>query len=368
MADSRPEKAALAPTWFFGVVGFILVVWFAFAARSFLVPLVTALFLFTLMAALIGLLGNLRIGGLKLPRFLANIIAIAALFLLGSTVVSVFSDQIDELVAALPRYSERLQLLLTKILSFLGDDLAAKIEASFREVDITSYLTGALTGALGSAGSVLTSLFLVLIYLAFLLAERSVMKQKIAQLFQSREKPEGATHLIADIATSVRQYIWLKTVVSICTGGLSYAVLKPLGIDFAETWAVLIFLLNFIPNIGSILATLLPALIALVQFDTLVPFFVVVGGVGTMQFLVGNVIEPKLMGRSLNLSSFMIVLSLTFWGGLWGIMGMFLSVPITVVILICCTHHPPLRWVAVMLSGDGTLPDARTGAAQAGDS
>ena len=140
------------------------------------------------------------------------------------------------------------------------------------------------------------------------------------------------------------------------TGTLAYAVLKPLGVDFAETWALLIFLLNYIPNIGSILGTVLPAVVALVQFDTITPFLVVAIGVGALQFLIGNVVDPMMMGRSLSLSSFAIILSLTFWGAVWGIMGMFLSVPIMVVVLIVCTRVPSWRWVAILLSGDGNLP------------
>ena len=147
----------------------------------------------------------------------------------------------------------------------------------------------------------------------------------------------------------------MKTAVSLLTGMVSYVILRLIGVDFAAIWALMIFFLNFIPNIGSLIGVVLPALLTLVQFETYTPFLMVTLGLGATQFVIGNVVEPAYMGRSLNLSSFMIVLSLTFWGLIWGIPGMFLSVPIMVVFTIVCSHFNELRWIAVLLSSDGQL-------------
>jgi AI-2 transport protein TqsA len=136
---------------------------------------------------------------------------------------------------------------------------------------------------------------------------------------------------------------------------VSYVILVLVGVDFAALWSLLIFFLNFIPNIGSALGVLFPALLTLIQFDTLTPFLIVAAGLGTAQFIIGNIIEPAYMGKSLNLSSFMILLSLSFWGAVWGLPGMFLSVPLMVVMAIACAHFVGLRWIAVMLSADGRL-------------
>jgi predicted PurR-regulated permease PerM len=151
----------------------------------------------------------------------------------------------------------------------------------------------------------------------------------------------------------------MKTLVSLATGVLSYAILEWVGVDFAAVWALLIFMLNFIPNIGSILGMMLPALLTLVQFDTLTPFLIITFGLGAVQFVIGNLAEPALMGKSLNLSSFMIILSLTFWGMLWGIPGMFLSVPIMVMFAIICARFDSLRGIAVILSADGRIGGSR---------
>ena len=112
------------------------------------------------------------------------------------------------------------------------------------------------------------------------------------------------------------------------------------------------------PTVGSLLGVIFPALLALVQFDTLGPFFVVTVGLGLAQFLIGSVFEPAVTGRTLNLSPFMVILSLTFWGALWGVPGMFLSVPLMVVTAIVCSHFAGLRWISVLLSSDGRLMTA----------
>jgi predicted PurR-regulated permease PerM len=127
------------------------------------------------------------------------------------------------------------------------------------------------------------------------------------------------------------------------------------GLDFASFWAFLIFVLNFIPVIGSIVATIFPALLALIQFDTIGPFIVVAGGVQLVQTVVGQVVEPKLLGDTLNLSPLAIILSLTIWGAIWGVTGMLLCVPITVIVMIVLAHFRETRVVAVWLSAKGTL-------------
>jgi predicted PurR-regulated permease PerM len=134
-------------------------------------------------------------------------------------------------------------------------------------------------------------------------------------------------------------------------------VLSLVGVDFASFWAVLIFLLNFIPTIGSIIATLFPSLLTLIQFDTMGPFVVTISVLTSLQFCIGSLLEPRLMGQRLNLSPIVILLSLGLWGSLWGIPGMFLCVPITVIIMIICSYFPASRPIAILLSGNGQIAD-----------
>jgi predicted PurR-regulated permease PerM len=143
--------------------------------------------------------------------------------------------------------------------------------------------------------------------------------------------------------------------VSFITGLASYLILWIIGIDFAFFWAFLIFLLNYIPTVGSLIGTVFPALIALLQFDSMRPAVLVLVLVGIVQVLVGNLLEPKLMGNSLNVSPLVVLLSLTLWGSLWGVVGMILSVPITVMMVIVFAQFESTKSVAILLSEKGNV-------------
>jgi AI-2 transport protein TqsA len=208
----------------------------------------------------------------------------------------------------------------------------------------------------GQAGNLLVAIVLVILYVGFLFAERPWFAAKISRLFPQPGRPENVDDILTSISRSIHHYLLVKTAVSAVTGILVYLLLLLLGMDFAETLALLSFILNFIPNIGSIVATILPALVALVHYDGWAMVLVVLVSVGGVQFLIGNIVDPMLMGRALHLSSFAIILSLTFWGAVWGIIGMFLAVPIMVMVMIVCSHVPALRPIAILLSRDGNLP------------
>ncbi len=146
--------------------------------------------------------------------------------------------------------------------------------------------------------------------------------------------------------------------VSALTGIISYIILLWVGVDYVPFWALLIFMLNYIPTIGSMVAVLLPTTLALVQFDTFGPFVTLLVSLGTVQVLIGNVLEPRLMGSSLNLSPLVVILALSLWGQMWGVTGMFLSVPITVISMIVLANFPQTRAIAVAMSENGRLKDS----------
>ena len=128
-----------------------------------------------------------------------------------------------------------------------------------------------------------------------------------------------------------------------------------IGVDFPQLWAFLIFIFNFIPYVGSLLATIMPAIFSVFQFATIAPFFWVFAGVMTIQILVGNYIEPRIVGKTLNISPLIVILSLSFWGAIWGIIGMLLSVPITTVLVIVMAYFPGTRNIAILFSEKGTI-------------
>ena len=279
---------------------------------------------------------------------LLSILSLLGLFLL---VYQVMASQATDLEAAAPVYEENFDRILKELFAWFGIEVLPTSDKFLEGINIGSLLSW--LG--GSVGSMFSGLLLALIYTAFLFAEQPVMARKLDAMVGNPADSENLRNILTRIATQVQNYVWMKTLVSLATGLLSYAVLKLVGVDFAAVWALLIFMLNFIPNIGSLLGVLLPALLTLVQFDTFTPFLTIAIGLGAVQFIIGNIIEPALMGKSLNLSSLVIILSLTFWGLLWGIPGMLLSVPITVMIAIVCAKFDNLRPIAIFLSADGHL-------------
>ncbi|WP_366658278.1 AI-2E family transporter [Fodinicurvata sp. EGI_FJ10296] len=340
-------------TWLLAIIatGFMLIV--LEQGRSFLLPLAIAILIFSLLTAAADSITRVRILGVSAPYWLSNIIVISvsALFIL--IIAGILAGQIDAFAAAAPHYAARVQEIVIDLFSWLGDDISAGLVDSVAEIDFGFHARWVA----GSAGYGLTTVILIVIYIGFLMAERSHASRKFDRLFTSPRRAEVVRGVVQSIGSSIRRYILVKTIVSSLTGLLTYAALKSIGVDFAETWGLLAFLLNFIPNIGSIIASVLPTLASMVQFEIWTPVLVVFLGLGTLQFVIGNIVEPMLMGRTLNLSSFAIILSLTFWGAVWGIVGMFLAVPITVMLMIICAHVTPLRPLAVLLSADGEPPD-----------
>ena len=170
-----------------------------------------------------------------------------------------------------------------------------------------------------------------------------------------KDQNEQVDKLLEKIGGSVSNYLRLKTLVSLVTGILSYIALWMIGVDAPEFWAFLIFILNFIPTIGSLVGTVFPAIFCLFQFGEFLPSILVLSIVGVIQLLVGNFLEPKLMGSSMNISPLVTILSLSIWGAMWGITGMILSVPITVIMIIILSQFERTKPVAIMLSEKGNI-------------
>ncbi len=322
-----------------------------YIGQDFLIPLVLAVMTWSLLDTLADHIEKIRLGTFKLPRKLALLLSIVALSSLLLLVYQILASQSQALEAAAPVYEENFNGILNDLVTWAGIEELPSSDQFLENVNLGSLLSW--LG--GSVGSLLSSLFLVLIYTAFLFTEKPAMAKKLDALASNPDEASNMRDIFTQITTQVQSYIWMKTLVSLATGLLSYLILIWVGVDFAAVWALLIFMLNYIPNVGSILGVMLPALLTLVQFDTLTPFILIAVGLGAVQFTIGNIIEPSLMGKSLNLSSLMIILSLTFWGLLWGIPGMFLSVPIMVIITIVCAKFDSLRGIAVILSADGIV-------------
>ncbi|MBL4599337.1 MAG: AI-2E family transporter [Rhizobiaceae bacterium] len=320
-------------------------------AQGFLIPLALALLLFILLTALIDRIAQIAIGGKSMPVWLAHILGILVIVIGFAGVFSILSIQASEVAAAIPRYTDRFTKILATIVATIGDENAVAIKNMMANLNVSSYAAKTL----GSAGAAFSSFMLIALYIPFLMLERSPMRKKMQLAVHDSSVGERLDTVLISITSGIQHYIEIKTAVSVLTGVLTYAIMRAVGLDFAETWAIMIFMLNFIPTIGSIFAVVVISIVALVQFETYTPFLIVAIGGGLVQFVVGSVLEPPLMGKSLNLSPMMVLIALTFWGSLWGLSGAFLSVPITVCVLIFLSNITNTRWIAVLMSGDGKL-------------
>jgi AI-2 transport protein TqsA len=349
----RPLSTSQAvPSWFLAVVTLPILLGLLWFGRGFLIPIALASLLFILNMALTDRLDSASIAGHSVPRWLAYVTATAFVVLAFISFGYIVSNQAVAVSEAAPRYAARLASLKVEIDTFLGSERVSVIERSFAEADVNTWLEKFATSASGAIGNV----GLVLLYFAFMLGERGAFAEKLPRLCPTPKEAKRLADALKSISLGVRQYIWINTVTSAMSGTLAFIVLKLLGVDFAVSLALIAFMLNFIPNIGSLLAVLIPTLLALLQFDTITPALIVVVVYGGGDAIIGNIVQPRLQGKSLNLSALMVMVALAFWGMMWGGVGAFMAVPLTVVVMIVCSQIPGLRPFAQLLSSDGVLP------------
>ncbi|HIA05648.1 MAG TPA: AI-2E family transporter [Flavobacteriales bacterium] len=317
--------------------------------KNLIMPFILALFIWLLIKEIKKAMNKIGFVRRKFPSWLLSVIASVFMFLVLGFVTELLVYNIKALSHSSASYAANLDKMANMIndtfdinLRSLLGDYATDLDFAF----ILSTVVNSLTDILGNA-------FLIALYVLFLLIEESIFSAKLKAIFPESDRFERVDGIVRKIENAVTDYIGLKTLVSLITGVLSYIVLLILGIDSPVFWAFLIFLLNFIPTIGSLIATLFPAIYALLQFGELTPFVLVLSLVGLVQIIVGNILEPKIMGNALNISSLVAILSLSFWGWLWGITGMILSIPITVMIVIVFAQFPGTRPIAILLSGKG---------------
>ncbi|MBS1269630.1 MAG: putative transport protein YhhT [Gammaproteobacteria bacterium] len=342
------SRVTTLPLAILATLALFYVLW---VGQALLVPLAIAVLVWYAINALAHLYARLLFKGQT--NGITLILSLVTIAIGAGIVVNIIQTNIADVRQAAPTYKTDLDQWLVRIYDLLGIEDLPTLSQFMASVDIgpiVANFAGALTGIVGD-------LALIVVYVGFLLYEQKTFSNKLQKMFPEAGKRREVRAVIENIQSQIETYIWIKTAVSVVTGLVGYVVLTLVGVDFASFWAFAIFLLNYIPIIGSVIATLFPALLTLIQFDTFTPFLIVGIGLTSAQFVVGNVIEPKLMGSSLNLSPLVVLLSLALWGSLWGIPGMFLCVPIMVIFLIILSHFNPTRPLAVMLSERGELTD-----------
>lgn len=329
------------------------------ALSSILKPFFIAIFLSILIYPAVAVLVRF-----KVPRFVAYFVVFAAIigviYFLGILVsinVSAFAER-------LPFYETRLTLitdqaieLMRHMMSFdrwgLTKGIDLKAIDPFQYISIAK-ITSYIGASVGSVLSIVGEVFVILFFMVFILMEVDRIPARVTWAYGEAKTPEILA-VADDINTSVMKYLWVKTLINIATGLLTALILGIGGIDFFILWGIIAFVLNYIPYVGSIFAVVFPFLMALVQVSPLVALVILLCLIA-VHFALGNFIEPKVMGRELNLSPLVVLISLAFWGWLWGFIGMVLAIPITATIKIVMEHIPATRNLARFMSDVLELP------------
>lgn len=351
MTRTQKNTSTATPMWFMLIVSAPIIVSMLWFGRGFLIPLAVTGLLYILSAALIDRIQQYQVFGWSPPGWLARLLSVAmvfgAVFLFGL----VISSSADDVQDALPHYQERLETLTVQIEALVGPKIVAAVSGALVEADLGAWLGAAASQFVDG----ISMIALVVLYLAFLLSERSAWVEKLPRLAQTEQGTKQAKKVLMRIASGVKQYMWVNAVTSAMSGTVAFLIFSWIGLDFAPLLALTVFVAGFIPNIGAFIGIALPSLVAIIQFDTLTPFLIVLFGYGFADQFIANVIQPSMQGRSLNLSTFMVMVSLTFWATVWGGIGAFLAIPMMVVAMVICAEIPALRWVAVLMSTDGIL-------------
>jgi AI-2 transport protein TqsA len=285
-----------------------------------------------------------------ISNWLSLVMVILSVFLLITAAASLVGASIKDFTGNIPIYEARLKQQIMIPITFLsrwGIDISGPTITQIINPEDAMRLTGRI---LNGIGSILTNAFLILMVVIFILLEASTFPQKLRRLSPDPEKFDLSR--VEEFMKTVNQYMVIKTVISIITGILIALFLWILGIDYPLLWGLLAFALNYIPNIGSILAGMPAVLLALIQFGLLRGLIVALGYLA-VNLVMGNMVEPRYMGKGLGLSTLVVFLSLLFWGWLLGPVGMLLSVPLTMTVKIALDSREDSRWISILL---GNVP------------
>jgi len=319
-------------------------------AQSLIVPLVLA-FLFWFVIRVVKKLIHKTKLTKNWPDWLMTALSTIVILVIIAFSGKLISSNIQQLSRSMPKYEANLNKISNTIDTTFNIDLVDELKEISGDLEF-----GAILGSIFNAISGLISNgFTILLYLIFLLLEESVFQRKLKAIYKDEKDYKHINSILSAIDHSVGSYLSLKSLTSLMTGALSYIALLAIGIDAPFFWAFLIFLLNFIPTIGSLVATIFPAVFAMLQFGDFTPAILVLAIVGGIQIIIGNFVDPRLMGSSLNMSTLVVFLSLVIWGAIWGVIGMLLSVPITVIMILILSEFPNGRPIAIMLSKKGDL-------------
>ncbi len=314
------------------------------------------------LAVLIWFLINAIANGLRSAPLIGPLVPIGAALIFASVAVIGAIVGVGQLVAAnLSELAQGLDGVEMKVADALGG--VARYFGVERQFDLAEEiqqlpLDQVVGLVVNAAGSVASNISMVILFVLFLLLDQPFYELKIRSLFPNPDRQARVRQVLAKIGADTRAYVWIMTVVSALVGLSTYVICGYFGLEGAAFWGFLAFALNYIPTIGTFIGIAFPAVFGLVAFDDYVAWGLMVALLAGVQFLLGNIVLPRMTGGRLNLSEFVVVLSLLVFGELWGGMGLFLGVPMVMVMAIVFAQFDSTRPVAILLSKNGRVARA----------
>ncbi|RZJ27089.1 MAG: AI-2E family transporter [Brevundimonas sp.] len=243
----------------------------------------------------------------------------------------------------------RIDQILSDVSRLVGVTTPPTTTDLIAQIDVRGYL---MTIA-GQAQGIVGGAIFVMIYLGFLLASQNGFRRKLIGLFPDRTVRGEALEVFQRVRGGVEGYLWVQTVTGLMICAVAWILMRIVGLQNAEFWTFVIFVVGFIPVLGGAVAGLVPPLFALVQFQSYWPAVILLAGLQIILFVSGNFIQPRMQGDNQNIDPVAVLLALAFWGKVWGVVGMFLSTPLAVMAMAILAEFKGSRWMAILLSGDG---------------
>ena len=332
--------------------------WLLYVGKGIFVPIVLSVLVVYVIDGLARLLGRVPVLGMRLPEYVRYTLSIALIVVILVYVARMLMASLGNVVALAPHYEASLLNAIQAIAERLGVETAPTWGTLRRDLLAQISLQRVIGGTFVSVSAIAGSLVVVLLYGAFLLIEKRALAAKLERLSSDPGRVARLRRIVADVNGKIGAYLALKTVVSVVQGLVAWVVMALFDVQFAAFWAVLIGLLNYVPYLGTMLSILFPVAFAAMQFGDLGTVLTLLAALSVGQFVIGFFLDPWLMGSSLNLSPFVILVSVTVWAALWGIPGAFLAVPVTACMAMVFAEFPATRPIAVLLSRNGRLEPA----------
>lgn len=323
--------------------------WILYVGRGIFLPIVAAIIAVYIMSSATSAMKRLSIFQ-RVPSGVLQVFVLLIFTILVVSLAILVAATVREISIVAPTYEQNLDTFFERVANqyeFDRQDIWDELRAvTIDAFDLHAILLRALSGFTNISGTI----FLIVVYAAFLLGERGGFEQKIRAAFPSQEQGQKALSIFSEINRKISDYLAVKTAINILLATISYVLLWLHGVDFALFWAIVIGLLNYIPYIGSYLGVIFPVVLSFAQFVSLPLTLSLAVFLSLAQFIVGSIVEPRFIGRQVNLSPVVVLVSLSVWASLWGVPGAILAVPLTSVMAIVFASFDGTRFLYVLLA------------------